>query len=204
LNDVGGTPRLKVPFALSADELLAYAAPDTRIGGFGPWFGGAVVVALVALPFARRRRAIAAVALGLVVSALITPAVFWARLVPQLWWAPLAVAVGLAIAPGRRRWLATALAVVLAADLALACVPCVGVQVFTSFARARQLSELGDGPVDVDFGPFPANRVLFDGRAHATPTLACAQPAELVGSKARLCLGDRSPQPAPDPFAWLR
>lgn len=42
------TPRMtefKLPFTISKSELHAFGIPDVRIGGFGPLFGGAVILA---------------------------------------------------------------------------------------------------------------------------------------------------------------
>jgi hypothetical protein len=99
---------LKVPFVFSTDEWSAFRSPSVRIGGFGPWFSGGLVLALVALVAAlivgltsrgrgtRCAWTLIGVAGICLVSTLVQPSAFLARFAPQLWFvAPL---LGIAIA----------------------------------------------------------------------------------------------------------
>jgi hypothetical protein len=91
--------RLKVPFFFSWEEFRYAGGPDIRIAGFGPFFSGAVVIALgVAVTLSlykwrdRRVRWAALVLAAIVTSAAILPENWWARYVPQLWLVPAVVA----------------------------------------------------------------------------------------------------------------
>lgn len=110
------TPHLKVPFTVSLSELRPYLAPETHIAGFGPLFGGVLLLAVVGVGLALsdrwvRTRREALVLLGLtalvLVTVLVNPQAWWARYAPQLWLAPVAVAA-LALTHGggggRERW----------------------------------------------------------------------------------------------------
>ena len=206
-NTIGATPQLKTPFMIYSEELVALSAPDARIGGFGPWFGAALILALVLLALVRPRREWWFLLAPIVLSVLVTRAVFWARLVPQLWLVPVVIAI--AAAESRWRRLGQALAIVLVADLALTTAPCLGTQIVTSHYRHRQLRALASAgcELEIDFGPFPANRqILNHDRVpfHARQQLRCARPAELIGSKAVFCFGAESPPPSPSPLESLK
>ena len=88
----GAGSKLKPPFVIGHGEVRGVETPDTFVGGFGPLFSGALILAFltacaVLLGF-RRSTASAALLLfaaAAVASALITPHSWWARYVPQLW-----------------------------------------------------------------------------------------------------------------------
>lgn len=98
---------LKVPFTIIRKELTAYWAPDTRVAGLGPLFGGALLLAVLLASAAvarseprrdeRVRFALAGIA---IVSAtlLANAESWWARLAPQLWLIPVMVAGALILA----------------------------------------------------------------------------------------------------------
>jgi hypothetical protein len=103
-----GPASFKVPGTVDRDEL--HMATDTRIGGFGPFFGAATLVGLAALAWASVRRTTPRlvyrhrleVLLGLTAYSLLTTVIF-----PEPWWAryvPLASVIPLGAA-----WLAYAL-----------------------------------------------------------------------------------------------
>jgi hypothetical protein len=87
---------LKIPFTISTTELKYFATrQDTRIGGFGPLFGGgallAVLIFINLLFFKQSRREImmfGAVSLALIATVLVVPEPWWARYVPQFWLLP--------------------------------------------------------------------------------------------------------------------
>jgi hypothetical protein len=97
------------PFAIGQDELTVFSNADTRIGGFGPWFGEILVVSVIACglcilfelkakrfyPLApgsaawERRRTAQWLSWIVIATTASNPACWWARYVPQLWLLPL-------------------------------------------------------------------------------------------------------------------
>jgi len=79
----------KIPFAVYPRELINYVNTDTRVSGWGPLFGTAVIIAALLLAAAfyyDRRPAAAAFALvsWVMVMVFSNPESWWARFVPQL------------------------------------------------------------------------------------------------------------------------
>lgn len=194
-------PSPKAPFTVSRDELASFAAPDTRLGGFGPLFGGCLIVAAAVwvLIFREdRRRAWAAAGLALlaIATALTIPEPWWARFVPQLWAVPVVVAAAGVAARGAARRGAWLLVAALAANLALAAGPRAVAVFVRDRAVARQLRELRDaGPVEVRIDElFGSSRVrLAEARVSfvEVETLPCSDPVELERSFSRVevCAG---------------
>jgi len=91
---------LKIPFSITPAELRAAGGVDIRLGGFGPFFSGAVLLALaglVAIALSPGRRNPVTIGLlfisaALLVSVLVMPQNWWARYVPQFWFVPLCAA----------------------------------------------------------------------------------------------------------------
>lgn len=100
-----GSAALKLPFLIAPAELRAAGGVDVRIAGLGPFFSGVLIVSLIAAitlaVTSARRNATARlwliVAALLVATSLIMPENWWARYVPQLWFAPLAVTAALLV-----------------------------------------------------------------------------------------------------------
>ncbi len=92
-----GRVEWKLPFELRSGELATFYNPDTRVGGFGPLFGGCLLLATVLYLslLARRRTGFQLPLLSaIVIGVLLNPESWWARYSPQLWLIPLAVLVG--------------------------------------------------------------------------------------------------------------
>ncbi|MFN7054670.1 hypothetical protein [Hyphomonas sp.] len=101
--------KVRWPFLMMPQELRAAGGVDVRLGGFGPFFSGALVLAVagagVMLARAGRLNRISlafliAAAIALL-SVLIMPQNWWARYVPQFWFVPAFVAAA-AMASGQR------------------------------------------------------------------------------------------------------
>ena len=97
-----GSAHLKIPFSIYKSELYNAGGYDTRLGGFGPLFSAAVLIAVglgawIAFAPSRAwdRLALAGTAL-LAFYSLSLPEAWWARYVPQLWWVPV-IAAGVAL-----------------------------------------------------------------------------------------------------------
>lgn len=90
-------PQWKIPFSVDRNELFVFFTTDARYGGFGPWFGGVLTASLLLGLFARSRRStilVFGVAGWIVLTSLINPEAWWARLSAQIWLiAPLALLV---------------------------------------------------------------------------------------------------------------
>src|SRR5262249_13317237 len=91
--------RLKLPFTFAIPEFRAAGGSETRIAGFGPFYSGALMVALATtcvIAFRYSRNAMVGYAALLLAAILISVAVlpenWWARYVPQLWLVPVVIA----------------------------------------------------------------------------------------------------------------
>jgi hypothetical protein len=192
----------KWPFQIVGGEPPAFAKPDVHIGGFGPWFGGALLLA-AASAFTRRALrgaaagavALAAVALA---SALANPEAWWARYAPQVWIVPIALACAglLAVPAGRdrlRRGMAAAALVALCANAALVLVNATGRRLREQAQVRAQLAELAGAsePIPVRFNDFGGSRYRLREagvRFREVEALPCPEPTKLVESRAELCL----------------
>jgi len=92
---VGSNAQFKMPFAVDQNELFTFSASDVRVGGFGPLFGGILLLAcavfIANLNPTNGQKNIVAIILIVLVSgtAFSNPEYWWARYVPQLWIIPL-------------------------------------------------------------------------------------------------------------------
>ena len=102
-------PEMKFPFMISPSELRASGGVDIRLGGFGPFFSGIVVLAFLgalALIIRPARRnpvtlSLLFAAAVFLVTVLIMPQNWWARYVPQFWFVPVLIAAA-ALTTGKR------------------------------------------------------------------------------------------------------
>jgi hypothetical protein len=135
-------PKLKVPLVFDGDEWSAFRSPSVRIGGFGPWFSGGLVIALGALLAAviarlvRKRRvelepispqAYALLGAGgiCLLATVVQPSAFLARFAPQLWFVPGFIAIAVLLFAGTRivqaiAWLAITILLLDAAGVGVA------------------------------------------------------------------------------------
>lgn len=107
-------PRLKAPFTFASNEWSAFRFSEVRLGGFGPLFSGGLILAALAgiavwVTRVRRARPLPSTARGFLVAAglgvvatLATRDSFLARLVPELWFAPLLVLAAALVTRGGR------------------------------------------------------------------------------------------------------
>jgi len=205
----------KLPGSVSVGELKVFLTKnDVRIAGFGPWFSLALVVAAVGAVWAGLRRQstagrrvllLAPMAL-LMLSALAFPEPWWARYVPQVWLAPLAVAVAL-ITSGRadgdrpQRVVGWSIVAIAAANAALVALLFVAgnlprqLDYRTQLDSLKTLSNAAVLRVDVAHGP--AQGRLFDdlGIRWQSAGMPAACPAgsawvQIEYSHGRLCLDE--------------
>ncbi len=159
---------VKRPFSVDRDELEGFFNPLVRIGGWGPLFGGAVlltVLLLVAAAVVRPGRAATAMlaTVPVVLSVLVNPYCWKARYVPQSWLVPLiAVVVVLARRPSRvERFIAVAVVITAGVNAALVATAHVPAVVRHSVELKHRLLDLARSrdPLAVNFYPFRSNRV---------------------------------------------
>jgi hypothetical protein len=184
-------PRLKLPFTVTSREPGGFWHEGPRIGGFGPLFGGALLLAafLVVRGVARRSLALAAGPPAILAWALLNSEAWWARFAPQVW---LAAVVALPIAWSARaarldRVVSWVLVVTLAANAALVGAKAIHRRKRSSREVAHQLSELARErrPIAVRFGEFRPLQVRL--REAGVPFVAvdelpCASPRSLAWS----------------------
>ncbi len=211
-NDEQTPPRAKLPFTIHADELGAFTTVDTRFGGWGPLFGGALIVAglIVAIGVATRRAGAGALALltgAVALSALVIPFGAYARYSPQLW----LVCLPALFVRDARPVLVRFLVFILAANTALVGGVSLGSQLLDEHLQRRQLTQLaadaGGAAIAVNYGEAPfvnadLHFAAYGIRYGVVDAPRCAAPARLLRTQATMCLaGDRSPAPVPDPAA---
>ncbi len=161
--------RLKIPFRVEAAEWEVFHLPDVRIGGWGPLFGGMVLLGVLAALLAgggsRELRWTGFAAAAILVSALLVPHPWFARYVPQVWCLPF-LAVPVAFAARRRPAMVVAVLV-----LALGATNAVAVAHANVVGTIRNhrgmktlLTDLGrtDSPLRVNLTPFRSYRARLE------------------------------------------
>lgn len=214
-NDSEGWPRLKTPFTFDVEELAVFTEVDNRIAGWGPLFGGCVLLSVIVMMVCWRQpgASLHAMIQGLIwASVLPAEQSFLARYSPHLWLVPALTL--LLVARTESRWrhlLGGALALTMALNVILASVPALGAAVVRDAAARRQLEAMAvsslAGELPVHLGLFGGlqRRLTDAGIAYRlSDHLECPQPAELIASTARYCLaGAQSPPTAQSPLEVL-
>lgn len=170
-------PQIKPPFWFTRPELDVFAdlTPDLRLGGYGPLYGTAVLLALIPgflLLFSRApsQAGWQYILVACLVMVPITPS-WWARWFPQGWWIPLAACVGFFSGPADwlkkfywSRWLAKGGLMALFLNSFLILVFTVEGYVEAESIIRRQVSFLSTcpPPLHVETGHFTATRFWLD------------------------------------------
>jgi hypothetical protein len=106
----GDNARIKIPFTLTEREIRSFGSGEHRVGGFGPLFGGAILIASLLFPatiaLAIHYKGVALdnlwLSLLILLSILISSAAWWNRFVPQFWLFPVIVAFTIYLYERRR------------------------------------------------------------------------------------------------------
>jgi len=162
---------LKVPFSVMPHELTPFAyGADVRIGGFGPWFSGIVVLTgmiIVRMLISPRPVYIYSIgiAMSIMLTVLINPESWWARYVPQLWFVP--ICMGMIAWRDRRKtlhYLGGALAGAVMMNLAMVSYPYFVGSYYSTQAFDQEMQNMAQQhtPINIYFGPFSSNRVHFE------------------------------------------
>lgn len=90
----------KLPFSFNKSDILNVGDKEPGLGGFGPFYSGALLIALIALIFAAVTNARAyafrlalTAFVCLLVTVMMVPDSWWSRFVPQMWLLPAVVLV---------------------------------------------------------------------------------------------------------------
>ncbi|WP_248926006.1 hypothetical protein [Paenibacillus hamazuiensis] len=199
--------RFQWPFTFSAKDLPTYAETDVAVAGFGPLFSGAIVLALIVLALAfRKRPGITLAAVGVIAvlaaSSFINPAAWWARYVPQLWAVPL-VGAWLAFCFSDSRMLrgaGAALTVVLAVNTLLVGATYTSKQWAWSEELRGQLAQLQSAPqpVKAEFTYSWSNRERLKTYGirftEETPLSCSSEKVTLIKSGTTLCVENKGAQ----------
>ncbi|MCP5106269.1 MAG: hypothetical protein GY950_22980, partial [bacterium] len=107
-NRLGHMPRLKMPLSIDDSEMTAFNNVDARYGGFGPLFGTVLLIMISAIPllFKAKRLIILYTLIAaaiILISTLLNPEAWWARLAPQLWLLPVTFLVSFYYIPRDHR-----------------------------------------------------------------------------------------------------
>jgi hypothetical protein len=195
------------PFTFSAKELPTFAETDVAVAGFGPLFSGALVLALIVLVLAfRRRPGMTLAAIGVIAvlagSSFINPAAWWARYVPQLWVVPI-ICLLLALCLRGYRLLngvGIALTVVLVANTLLVSGSFTTMQWAMSEELRGQLVQLQSAsqPVKAEFTYSWSNRERLKAYGiefkEETPLSCSSEKLTLIKSGTTLCINNKGMQ----------
>lgn len=155
---------LKVPWKADRAEWNAFEEPDALVGGFGPLFAAALLMALAILGSARRQWPESRIAIAVIVivvgSVLPVSACWWARYAPQIWVIPLIAITPVGKAESRNLRLASwAVLLILIVNVA-------GIAWFNFRANVKATRETAESlddlrlhaPFKASFGLFRSNR----------------------------------------------
>lgn len=203
-NEFNGQIEYKIPFTMTLQELSAARATDTRIGGFGPLFGGAILLFLAAciVHFRKIIQLRTSITLGILfiviaLSIFINPETFWARYIPQLWFVPLVLLVFLNANKIKSKLLDLML-FVLIINSAMVCAATAEKIYTTKVAQDQDLAYLAEVSKEqtlyINFGFFTGNRMKFEERAIdyvEVPETTCESPMRLTGSVTEICFKEQ-------------
>lgn len=158
----------KIPFSLSKSELLSFSVPDTKIGGFGPFFGWiflfSVITSIVLIVYYRRFVVVLWLLVPVIISVLIIPQAWWARYVPQMWWIPIIVIVLLFLSKKKALiQMAICTAIILCLNCAMIFTVNFGSNVVRSMIFKKKIYALKQfaEPPNIYFGMYRSNVLRF-------------------------------------------
>ncbi|WP_378954873.1 hypothetical protein [Pelosinus sp. sgz500959] len=163
-------PVLKIPFTVRPQEFKPFVyGADIRIGGFGPWFSGMLLLAgltlLLILIFPTKDGLYGiGLVVSIMISVLINPESWWARYVPQFWLMPISIAaVAATEAKKVIRYLGVTLTGAVIINLALITYPYILGNYYCTQSLDHQLQEIAKRgeTIQVCFGDFTSNYARF-------------------------------------------
>ncbi|MCC7202798.1 MAG: hypothetical protein IT393_09105 [Nitrospirae bacterium] len=194
----------KLPFTFKMDELMRFIEVDVRVAGFGPLFGGAMVLSVISLIIVLIFNWTSAaflsisVILLLIISIIINPVAWYSRYAPQLWLVPV-ICAGLCFYFRPREILSRiglVVIFVLILDIALISTVRITAVLKDNELFKTQLSYLIDlnKPVKVYFSNFYANRIRFNDMGISATEIGrdelvtCRKTLPLVRTETVVCL----------------
>jgi len=196
---------LKWPFFFSKWELFVFDGHDLRIGGWGPLFGGMMILSVIPIVFGLVKepnnstvRALVGIIIWVLASGIIHPEGWWARYAPQLWLIPVASFSILFFLASARLKVVGILGVLLAmANLFLVGGPYLYGNYKTTISIQEKLHQLSqrEEVISVFFGPFASNRIRLSEagiefrKASKLEDLPCSQTKGFLFTyrRARVC-----------------
>ncbi len=166
LRGKGTEASLKLPFTFSTKELETFRETNAKTGGFGPLFGGILVLSLVFLAlnfvwlnsFGGQKLAVAGAVVGLLGTASIISTSSVSRFVPFVWWVPVLISLFLMLSPGTVwRFLGFVILIMLVSNLGLISSSYFPYNIDQSNKLKGQLTALSKNnknPIFVDVGLF--------------------------------------------------
>ncbi len=196
---------LKVPFTFSLEEIRNSAYPDPKAGGFGPLFGGALVLSLLFWLIQARRipkdpllRSGFLLSAALAATAVVIPEGWLARYVPYVWWVPLIAILVASKGSRSQRLVAAAIAATLVLNVGVVGGYYVYYQNERTTILAKELDRTRQQKQGVVayLGDFTSNAVRLSEAGitfretdpASLERLRCEVLFELSDSEARLCL----------------
>ena len=168
-NDMDAGYQLKIPFTVHAEEMPYLSNADTRLGGFGVWFSGISLLALIlagitALAAHRRMRAETAVLLiAFFALGLFFPEAWWARYASYTFYLPLFLILYASEQPGIKP-AAYAAVLMLAVNSAIntVCVIKDGREITADINSVLEEIKAQNKRVEIRINDFPSHLKLFE------------------------------------------
>ncbi len=159
-------PVIKVPFSVNDKELEALGAPDVRLGGFGVFFGGILILSVLLGIFALfKSKGAISVVIPLVIFTLLAlffPESWWARYNPYIYYIPCLLLLAFSCAE-KTKLISIAMCCVMLINTAIS-----GYEVFKTFYEETKsvkykISELKDSGKHVllNVNDFPCHEMWF-------------------------------------------
>lgn len=163
----GDVPVLKIPFSIHNDELWALGAPDTRLGGFGLFFSGILLISLalwiIALVKTKRLTPAAPAAIIFMLLGMFFPESWWARYNPYVYYLPCIAVLVFAGLP-KTRIITYAMCLLMLVNTGISAVCVYGNFTRQTAALTQKLEEIknSDGNVTLVINDFPSHAIWFD------------------------------------------
>lgn len=189
--------KIKIPFTIHPAELRNLNKPDIRMAGFGPFFGGIIILSLVVFLLLLPKNKIFYIFIAsLLTSVFIHPAAWWARFVPQLWFVPFIAIILLHKSSLKfKKAFFTSILAFLSLNISTFFGVYLAGQTYNTLKIRAQLKSLAQAEdnVVVTFDHYPSNRIRFKSWdinytiVENKKNLPCELPFTLEGAYTQYC-----------------